>query len=66
MSGWTRTRSFRCNNDCQMSGCPGHVMELTWHGSSDTYHMKIDGESFMHFDEPQLVALTEMFKEPDA
>ena len=35
---------FKCANDCQQSGCPGHIMRVVHDLSTDIYIFEIEGE----------------------
>jgi len=44
MSTYYEEKNFRHNDDCQMSGCPGHTMKYEYQTTSDSFSVKIDGE----------------------
>lgn len=35
-------RTFKCDNDCLMSGCPGHTMDVTYQNTSDYITVYLD------------------------
>jgi len=60
MSKWSRQKTYRCFNDCQMEGCPSHVMTVTYHGVSDTFEIKIDGKDYLAVDPTVMETLKEL------
>ena len=44
MATVTETKQFRHDNDCLMSGCPGHTMEVSHQTTSDSFTVLIDGK----------------------
>jgi hypothetical protein len=53
------TVDYRCLNDCQQTGCPGHTLVFERDLSSDIYRVHIDGEhtSTYVFDENMFRAM---------
>jgi hypothetical protein len=56
---------YKCLNDCQQSGCPGHTLTFIADRSSDTYRFEIDDgkpDNFGYtFDENQWEAMLQVF-----
>lgn len=46
---------YRCSNDCQWSGCPGHIGKLTYQTTADAYTFDMAGCE-MHFERGELEA----------
>lgn len=53
MSKSQAERSFHCSNDCVQTGCPGHVIKLTYNHTSDTVSVEQDGRNYTTFDRTQ-------------
>lgn len=65
MSRWkTEPVHFKCTNDCQITGCPGHDLVLEHHITSDTVSMLIDGQHHYTFSDDSLDALREAIDRP--
>lgn len=52
----TREASYRCSDDCTMSGCPGHTGRLAYHSVSDHYVFNMNGETYA-FERGELEAM---------
>lgn len=52
----TREVSYRCSDDCVMSGCPGHVGRLAYHSTSDHYGFNMNGDVYS-FERGELEAM---------
>lgn len=50
MSSQSTERKVHCGNDCCQSGCPGHMLKLVYHHTSDTVSVLMDGEHYTTFD----------------
>jgi hypothetical protein len=37
-------RNFKHTYDCEIGGCPGHVMQIEYASTSDTIHILIDNK----------------------
>ena len=48
---------FKCSFDCELGGCPGHVLCEIFDRSTDIYTIEIDKKSVYYFDEPRMSAL---------
>jgi hypothetical protein len=48
---------YRCTDDCQMSGCPGHELVLTHNITTDHYEVRVDGEIRETFDDDRFHAM---------
>ena len=57
----TREVSYRCSDDCKMSGCPGHVGRLAYHSVSDHYGFNMDGNVYS-FERGELEAMILMLR----
>jgi hypothetical protein len=57
---------YRCANDCQQSGCPGHTMVVKLNCSTDQYNVTVDGDEAQQaiFDENYLHALVDVISAP--
>lgn len=44
------TRVYRCDNDCLISGCPGHELNVTISTVTDTMFVTVDGEDLFFSD----------------
>ncbi len=56
MSTIQRDVIYRCSDDCQMSGCPGHKATLEWQSVSDAYAFNLGGRA-LSFERGELDAL---------
>lgn len=56
---------FRHDNDCVMSGCPGHVMTAEHQTTSDYFSIYVDGELVYGGDDNTTRALLKLIKEVD-
>ena len=62
MANIERTIKYTCDNDCKMSGCPGHQANLTYQSTSDIVHW-IDGKGQdAYFDLNQLTAFLTLLR----
>lgn len=50
MSSESTERHVHCGNDCRQEGCPGHVLKLVYHHTSDTVTVLKDGHHYATFD----------------
>lgn len=41
---------FNHLNDCRQEGCPGHVLRIVYHNTSDTLSLEVDGEQELTLD----------------
>lgn len=48
---------YICSNECNRFGCPGHTLQIKWHGTSDTVIILVDDEPTDYFDENRFIAL---------
>lgn len=60
-SNYSEEVEFRCLNDCEQSGCPGHKMKLQLNRSTDTVTVWVDGEAQYSFDENTLAAICKLW-----
>ncbi len=62
---FSREITYRCMNDCRQSGCPGHTMQIAYHGTSDTVGLVIDGREELVFDEEQFFRMCDLGREKE-
>ena len=60
MSRSTIERPYHCSNDCKQTGCPGHVLYLEYHHTSDTVTVQVDGKHRITFDKTEWRTLVNM------
>lgn len=51
---------YRCANDCEQTGCPGHVLSLRMNCTSDTIAVVEDGKEWETFDGNRLYAIVDI------
>lgn len=56
---------FRHDNDCLMSGCPGHHMTAEHQTTSDCFMVTVDGKLLYAGDDNTTRALLRLIKEVD-
>lgn len=56
MANVERSVSYRCADDCVMSGCPGHEGRLQWQSVSDAYSFSMNGR-VLEFERGELEAM---------
>lgn len=56
-----RTIQYRCSDDCEMSGCPGHTGVLFYQSVSDAYSFNMGGR-ILHFERGELDAMLELLR----
>lgn len=56
--------SYRCSDDCVMSGCPGHKATLMYFSVTDHYHFNIGGATH-EFEHGELQALLRLIHATD-
>lgn len=54
---------FRHDNDCLMSGCPSHKLELNYQSTSDYYSIYIDGELLFGCDRSTMSTILKAIKD---
>lgn len=59
-----RAITYRCSNDCQMSGCPKHHGELLYQSTSDAYIFCMNGREFS-LERGELEAMLDLLKSLD-
>lgn len=64
MATVTRQIRYRCSDDCEMSGCPGHVGELVYQSTSDAYTFTMNGRE-LDFERGELDAMLELLRSLD-
>lgn len=62
MATVTRTVSYRCSDDCQMAGCPGHTGTLTYRSVTDSYTFDMAGRE-LEFERGQLEAMLVLLRD---
>lgn len=55
---------YKCSDDCEMSGCPGHTGVLFYQSTSDAYSFNMSGR-IMHFERGELQAMLDLLKSLD-
>lgn len=65
MATITKTKQFRHDNDCLISGCPGHTMTVTHQTTSDSFMVEIDGKIVYGGDDNTTRTMLELIKEVD-
>ncbi len=53
-------RTYFCDDDCEQSGCPGHLLELEINNTSGRAAIKRDGQTISYFGCNDAQALYEM------
>ena len=53
---------YKCNNDCQQTGCPGHAMRMDDSRSSDVISFVKDGKTILWLDENEWQAMQDAEK----
>lgn len=61
-----RSARFTCTNDCRMEGCPGHEMTVVWERVMDTVDIRVDGKSWVVFDDAGFSTLVNIANEARA
>ena len=56
---------FRHDNDCEMAGCPGHLMTAEHQTTSDFFTVKVDDEIIYSGDDNTTRALLEIIAKVD-
>lgn len=56
-----RSIHYRCSDDCQPSGCPGHEGRLTYQSCSDAYKFVMNGRE-SHYERGELEAMLHLLK----
>lgn len=57
------TRIYRCDNDCERAGCPGHIATLEFNSIANIYRFDNGQGEVMWFDLELAKAMIDMFKE---
>lgn len=65
MSTTTRKTPFVCTNDCSSMGCPGHILTLRYHNTSDTVSILVDDDLRLITDDATLDAICELHQQKD-
>ncbi len=55
-------RKYFCDDDCEQSGCPGHILELKILNTSGTAYLRNDGKNILCLGCNDAQALYEMLK----
>lgn len=61
MATTARETKYRCNDDCEMIGCPAHVGKLVYQSSSDSYFFNMNGRE-LYFERGELEAMISLLK----
>lgn len=59
-----RVLQYRCSDDCEMSGCPGHEGTLTHYSVTDGYVFNMAGRE-LHFERGELEAILQLLRDLD-
>lgn len=59
-----RRITYRCSDDCMMSGCPGHEGELLYQSVSDAYSFNMNGRQ-LDFERGELDAMLNLLRSLD-
>lgn len=62
MTTTVRSKRYQCAFDCQMTGCPGHDLTVSWHHTSSTVSVAIDGKELFVLEDGGLHALLEVIQ----
>lgn len=65
MSTIKASLEFKHDNDCLMSGCPGHKMEVSHQTTSDWFTVRIDDEVVYGGDDNTTRAMLELINKTD-
>lgn len=55
------TREYRCDQDCEYNGCPGHLAKFHLSHVTDTFHVEFHNGT-VHLDPVQAELLLDFFK----
>ena len=61
MANCVREIKYRCQDDCKISGCPGHDGKLEFQSVSEHYHFTMNGKE-MHFEAGELQAMIDLIR----
>jgi len=64
MATIVRSVRYRCSDDCEWSGCPGHVGVLTFQSTSDAYTFVMNGRE-LSFERGELQAMLNLIRSID-
>jgi hypothetical protein len=56
MANCVRELTYKCSDDCVISGCPGHAGKLEWQSVSDAYTFTMNGRT-LNFERGELDAM---------
>ncbi len=62
MSTSIRRKKFECFNDCNSMGCPGHILTIRYHNTSDTITILMDDELMLVCDDGLLNAVCDLHR----
>ena len=54
---------YRCDEDCERSGCPGHTASMTFHSVSNHYEYDNGKGEKMWFDRAEAETIIELFRQ---
>lgn len=63
MSNSKLERTYRCQNDCAISGCPSHVATLEYYSESDAFLFRNGKSKDFYGHTPEFGALLSMLNE---
>jgi len=61
MANCKREITYRCLDDCEMSGCPTHKGTLNFQSVSNSYHFTMNSRE-LYFEEGELQAMIDLLK----
>ena len=62
MGQLTATREYRCDNDCERSGCPGHTATLKFNSIANIYQFDDGNGQTLLLDLSLAEAMIDMFR----
>lgn len=54
---WSKPIGYKCLNDCEQAGCPGHSLQLEYYGTADVTIVWIDEKAVATFDDSAFSAI---------
>lgn len=62
MANCVREIEYKCSDDCEMAGCPGHKAVLNYQSVSDAYHFQNRGKDY-YFERKELETFIQLLKD---
>ena len=65
MSSYTKSKEFKCRNDCDPHGCPGHWVTVDYQTCSESLKVSISGPNpqELYIQTPELKALSDILRD---